>query len=283
MRTAYLTNPNGLLAIMELDNNLELAELLGLDLSLTDNLQILEKVHEYLISLQTQLTGIILDPIYSFHLLGAGQLQKTICLRLEQDKSVTDEELPSLFPNFSLEEIKNNYALVKLALTYNSREELSIAKKQLLSEIRSYSKSLDIDFLLKLRVPTLTLENEFDASAQQLEAVQDVRALADILVLECPNDPLAVATISSELDVPWLVTSGTELSYDEFKARFRMAMENGASGYCLGSLLLAELSQFRADDQTIDLPALKKYIDTVLRDRLIELNRIASEGMEMRL
>lgn len=295
MRTAHLTNPHGLLAIIELDNNVQLAELLGLDLSLADNVQILEQIHTYLAALHTQATGVILDPIYSFHLLGSGQLQKGVCLRLEQDRPLVDDGMPSLFPNFSLEEVKNNYALVKLALTYHPQESQAIAKKQLLSEISSYSKSLGIDFLLKLRVPVLSVSEENDESGeagapvqvsdhatQQLEAVQELRALANILVLDCPSDPLAVATISSELDIPWLVTADATTSYEDFKARFRMAMENGASGYCLGNLLFQELAQFRATDQSIDLIALKNHVDTVLRDRLIELNRIASEGMEMR-
>jgi hypothetical protein len=58
-----------------------------------------------------------------------------------------------------------------------------------------------------------------------------------------------------------------------------MAMENGAKGYCLGEVLWKELATYRHSDQSLDLEGINKYIATVVRDRLIELNRIASESL----
>ncbi len=285
MRTASLHNDHGLFALLELDNNLQLAESLGLDVAMLDNLRALEEVHRQLSVLSKEVTGFILDPIYSFHLLG--QLPATVgtALRLEQDRPRLPTELPSLFPNFSLEEIKNNYALVKLALTYHPQEEQALAKKQLLAEIREYSRSLGIDFVLKLRVPAMDQDGEggaADAAAPQLTTIQELHALADLFVLETPHEPLAVATISSELDAPWLVMPSVTDTYESFKEHFRMAMENGASGYCVGQLLWQELASCRGADQSLDLATLQRYIATVLRDRIIELNRIASEGMDAR-
>lgn len=292
MRTASLHNDHGLFALLELDNNLQLAESLGLDLSLMDNLQALQELHRRLSTLLPEATGLVVDPIYSFHLLAHAALkngrQQGVALRLEQDKPQLPTELPALFPNFSLEEIKNNYALVKLALTYHPQEAQALGKKQLLAEIREYSRSLGIDFLLKLQIsPLLDDEKKPEAAAKpaesaQLDAVVELRGLADILVLEAPSEPLAVATISSELDIPWLVMAQVDDTYDVFKERFRMAMENGASGYCIGQLLWQDLANLRGEDRSLNMTAIDKYIGTTLRDRLIELNRIASEGMDAR-
>lgn len=279
MRTAHLQNENGLFAILELDANLQLAESLGLDLSLPDNIQLLETLHRKLSTLGREVTGLVLDPIFSFHLLSANREQLGVALRLEQDKPLLTSELPPLFPNFSLEEIKNNYALVKLALTYHPQEEQALAKKQLLAEIREYSRSLGIDFLLKLQIPSDAAE---PTEQVQLDTVVELRSLADILVLEAPSEPLAVATVSSELDIPWLAMASAADSYDSFKERFRMAMENGASGYCIGQLLWRDLTNLRSDDHSLDMVVIDKYIATTLRDRLIELNRIASEGVDAR-
>lgn len=293
MRAAYLRNETGLVAILELDNNRLLAESLGLDLSLADNLLILEQINQQLLTLSKEVTGVIFDPIYTFPFLANKAKQSTALLRLEQDREVLPTILPILFPNFSLEEICNNYALAKLEMFYSPTEEKVLEKKQLLAEISEYSKVLGIDFLLKLHLydsREFTIKKEeqankepFNFEAQQLTAIQELRGLTDLLVIQNPADPLAMATIISELDQPCLVMANEEDSYDQFKEKFRMAMENGASGYCVGQVLWREIGDFRREDQSFDLEGIAKYISTIVRDRLIELNRIASENLSDRI
>ena len=89
-----------------------------------------------------------------------------------------------------------------------------------------------------------------------------------------------MATIISELDIPCLVMADEGDNYDTFKEKFRMAMENGAKGYCLGQVLWQEIGNFRGQDQSFDLEGLEKYLSTTVRDRLMELNRIASESLD---
>jgi tagatose-1,6-bisphosphate aldolase len=289
MRSAYLRSSAGFFAILELDNNRALAETLGLDLSMSDNVELLDEINRQLLTLSKEVTGVIFDPIYTFKLLTNKDQKTGALLRLEQDKENLPDSMPLLFPNFSLEEISNNYALAKLELNYNPHEIKVIEKKQLLSEIREYSKILNIDFLLKLKVydPSKFTSDkdekfpkkDFLFENDQLIAIQELRSLADILVIQNPSDPLAMATIISELDIPCLVMADEQDDYETFKADFRMAMENGAKGYCLGQVLWKELSDYRRDDQSLDLEGIANYISTIVRDRLMELNRIASENV----
>lgn len=293
MHAAHLQSSAGFFAILELDNNRLLAESLRLDLSLQDNLEILEEINRQLLILSKETTGVIFDPIYTFKFLAAKAKNCGALLRLEQDKENLPDSLPLLFPNFSLEEISNNYALAKLELNYNPKENKAIEKRQILAEIREYSKILNIDFLLKLKIfdpksfeikkdgkrNELTAADDFFLETDQLTAIQELRSLSDILVIQNPADPLAMATIVSELDIPCLMMANEQDNYDQFKEKFRMAMQNGAKGYCLGQLLWQEIGSFRRKDQSLDLDGITKYISTTVRDRLMELNRIASESL----
>jgi len=289
MRSSYLRSSAGLLAILELDHNRLLAQSLGLDLSSTEDIQLLDEVNSQLLTLSKEVTGVIFDPIYTFKFLPKKAKQAGALLCLEQDRENLPNSMPVLFPNFSLEEISNNYALAKLELDFHSCEFEAIEKKQLLAEIREYSRILNIDFLLKLKIydpkPFILPKDQanffhtFAFYNDQLTAIQELRSLADILVIQNPSDPLAMATIVSELDIPCLVMADEQDTYDIFKEKFRMAMENGAKGYCLGEVLWKELATYRHSDQSLDLEGINKYIATVVRDRLIELNRIASESL----
>lgn len=289
MHTSNLQSSAGFFAILELDENRVLAEMLGLDLSLPDNLELLDEINLQLLTLSKEVTGVIFDPIYTFKFLAKKNQQAAALIRLEQDKENLADSMPLLFPNFSLEEISNNYALAKLELNYHPKEAKAIEKKQLLAEIREYSKVLNIDFLLKLKIydPNQFLLKEeqkkdkilFSFEEDQLFAVQELRSLSDILVIQNPSNPLAMATIASETDKPCLIMAEEQDSYETFKENFRMAMENGAKGYCLGRVLWKEIANYRREDQTLNLEEISKYVSTTVRDRLMELNRIASENL----
>lgn len=286
MHAAHLRSSAGFFAILELDNNCQLAESLGLDLSLQDNIELLEEISRQLLTLSKEVTGVTFDPIYTFGLLSKKAKNVGALIRLEQDRENLPDSMPLLFPNFSLEEIANNYALAKLELNYHPKEQKVIEKKQLLAEIREYSKILNIDFLLKLKIydpkdfDLQKTENfDFSFDSDQLLAIQELRSLIDILVIQNPSDPLAMATIISELDIPCLVMANEEESYEQFKEKFRMAMENGAKGYCISQILWQEIGTYRREDQSLDLEGIQKYLSTTVRDRLIELNRIASESL----
>ncbi len=272
MQLPAISRQRRLYSILAIDDILDLAEILSLDLNLADNLVFLTQVLHLLLELSQEVSGVVFDPIYSLPLLVNKAHSAGTLIRLEQHQHQEAQALPQLFPNFSLLEVKNNYALAKLAINYQAHEEQALAKKQLLAEIRDYSQSLKIDFLLKLNAI-------FDNQEVLLSTIQEVRSFADILVLDSINDPLLAATISSELDIPWLVSADyhQQLTYAQFKDNFRIAMENGARGFYLGNFLWQELSKFRQANQEFSWPDLQNFVRTQLRDQIIELNRIAEE------
>jgi len=272
MQLPAISRHRQLFSVLALDDILGLSQILSLDLSLNDNLVFLTRVLNLLLELSQEASAIVFDPIYSLPLIAYKAKNAGALIRLEQHQEVDVQAIPQLFPNFSLLEIKNNYALAKLAINYQAHEEQALAKKQLLAEIRDYSQSLQIDFLLKL-------DANFDNQDILLSTIQEVQAFADILVLENVSDPLLAATISSELDIPWLFGANyqQQLTYSQFKDNFRIAMENGARGYYLGNYLWRDLAQFRQNNQEFDWPALENFVRTSLRDQVIELNRIAEE------
>jgi len=292
MTVNAIRDQQGFFSIIELDRTPNLAELLSLDLSLPANLEFLEEINKLILDLSKEATALLFDPVYSLPLIADKDKKSGSLIRLEQNKEFLPNNLPELFPDFSLEEVKNNYSLVKLELFYHPREAKAIEKKQLLAEIKNYCQTLGINFLLKLKIYDYAafLEETEDSEKQaqlpdfsytesQLAAIQELRNLADILVLEAPEDPLMLATMSTELDIPWLAFNQQQITYDKFKDCFRMAMENGASGYMLGDLLWQEIANFKLEDQSYDFEAIKKYFKTTVRDRVIELNRIAAESI----
>jgi len=100
--------------------------------------------------------------------------------------------------------------------------------------------------------------------------------LAHLFVLQSPHDALACATITTELDGPWLL-GDDNLVYDDFKEALRTALENGAGGFLVSESLFGEIDALRRPDQSLDLPEIIKFIKTKTRDRALELIRISSE------
>lgn len=271
MQLPAISRQRRLFSILALDDIAELSQILSLDLSLQDNLFFLSKLLYLLVELSQEVSGLVVDPIYSLPMINHKAKNTGVLIRLEQHQYPVTQAIPQLFPNFSLLEVKNNYALVKLAIDYQAHEEQALTKKQLLAEIRDYSQSLKIDFLLKL-------DANFDNQDILLSTVQEIQSFADVLVLKDIDDPLLAATISSELDIPWLLSADPQsTSYDQFKNHYRVAVENGAKGFYLGNFLWQSLAQFRQENQEFDWLALENCVRTNLRDQIIELNRITEE------
>jgi hypothetical protein len=101
---------------LALDDIVDLAEIYIIRLNLADNVVFLTQVLDLLLDLSQEASAVVVDPIYSLPLLlikhSAGSLDS---LRTTST-SKGNKFFPQLFPNFSLLEIKNNYALAKLAI-----------------------------------------------------------------------------------------------------------------------------------------------------------------------
>ena len=273
MQLPAISDDQGLFSVLAFDEVSQLSQLLQLDLSLADNLEFLNQVLVLLLELSPEVSALVLDPIYTLPLITHKTADQGVLLRINTHQAVAAEQLPALFPHFSLPEVKNNYALAKLDLNYIVDDQQAIEKLQLLAEIHDYCQTLGIDFLLKLTGP-------FTSEEQLLATLQQVRSLTDIVVLNQIDNPLLAATITSELDIPWLLSAnlGQDLDYEQFKNQLRLAMDNGAKGYYLGNFLWADLAQARQAEQTFDWQQMQQLLRTTIRDRVIELGRIISRS-----
>jgi tagatose-1,6-bisphosphate aldolase len=227
------------------------------------------------------LSGLVVDPIYSFSLINhggaAGLLTRVTTLNEEVDPLV----VPTLIPDYGLEELSENYSLAKLELYYHPQEEKALQKKQLLAEIHDYCDYLDIHLLLKLIIytPAKVEFTQEQFQQDQLQAVQELSNLTDLIALQYPLTPLATATITAELDTPWILMNQKQ-NYEEFKQILRASLENGAVGFIAGQSLWSELANYKQSDHSPDLAKIKEFVETTFQDRLIELMRIVKEGSD---
>lgn len=288
MRISSLKAQTNLFNLVEFDDEAKFIDALGLDLRDPGNKEIVEQILSELFSVYKAdqdktfigMSGLILDPIYSLKTWSLQQ-HKNLGLGLTLDEPSSEHDplaLPRLINDWGVEQIRNNYAVAFLTLYYHPNEEGALKKKQFLAEIFDYCRYEEIDLALKLIVYTPG-DEKFDWDSfrkAQLQALEELRDLAHLFILQYPNDPLSCATLTTQLDTPWLV-SDNNLEYDVFKEHLRDALENGASGFLVGESLFKEIESMRKKDHSPDLDSIKKFIKTKVRDRAIELVRISNE------
>jgi tagatose-1,6-bisphosphate aldolase len=155
---------------------------------------------------------------------------------------------------------------------------LALEKKKIIFEMHDYCQHVGIDLALDLLVTLQPDQPNVPAVFQetQLQALQEFRSSAELLMLQYPGNALAAATITAEVDVPWLVTLSAQ-PYEQVKQELRAALENGAQGFVVGEALWQEIATLRLADASPDMSAIVNFIKTTSRDRIIELNRISNE------
>lgn len=283
MHLPAIQHPSGVFSLFEFDQAPKIADLLGIDLSQPANVDRLQQLMTIMLEqLQSDLSGAVIDPIYSHHLLQHKSKQTGVLGRLTAVTAEVDPlVMPTLMPDWSVEDISQNYGLAKLCLYYHPQEEKALDKKQLVAELYDYCQYQHIDFALKLIIYTPASEEFSQESFQaaQLQAVQELRSTADLLILQYPLGPLAAATVTAELDIPWLLQSQNQ-EYDSFKHDLRICLENGAQGFCVSDSLWKDMGQLKLKDKSPDWEQIEEFIKTDFRDRLIEINRIAHEEVE---
>jgi tagatose-1,6-bisphosphate aldolase len=222
-------------------------------------------------NLTTHVSGVILEPINGFEAIEKKAAGCGLVLSLAQTKEETSPiELPVYYPNWGVEFVRQNYGLAHLKLFYHPQEELGADKLQVVAEIYDHCLYEGIELVLELSLFALddkknTLE-QFQES--QLLAAQDMRDKCHLMVLEYPHSALACATLTAQLDVPWLLIDRTP-TYSEFKEQVRTAMESGAKGVVIGDVVW----------QGVEEEEFEKFCNTTARDRVIEIARIAQENM----
>lgn len=270
------------IGLLELDVAPVMATELGLDISIQENVEFIQTLFDQMGEVASKhLTGLIIDPIYSFsasqHSGKAGCLTRINVLAEEVDPF----SIPSLIPDYGLEEISNNYSLAKFDLYYHPSEVNSLKKKQLLAEIHDYCDYLDMNLFLKLNLfhpKGIQYETE-DFQNDQLIAVRELSRTTDLIALQFPLEPLAIATLTAELDIPWILIDDGQ-SYEQYKQELRICLENGASGFVANKTLWQEIFSMKDKGGNLDLPAIEQFIETTFQDRVIELMRIANDNSD---
>lgn len=283
MKLAALQSNHHHLSVLALDSGALLVERLGLSLTDAATDEAIKKLFaEMQRLLAPSCGGLVLDPIYTQQLVQTKPIQTGVAFRLEKMTTEVDPvALPILIGNWGVGAIRQNYGVAKLELYYHPREENALVKKQLVAELADYCHHEGIDLLLKLTVYT-PAEEKFsvtDFQSAQLEALHELAHLVDAVVIQYPQDALASATVTAELDVPWLLASD-DIAYDAYKDILRTALNNGAQGMYVGEVLWQELYELKLDDGTPDWEKIQQFLQTTARDRIIELVRIVEEDTQ---
>jgi tagatose-1,6-bisphosphate aldolase len=285
MKLSALQTSAGMYSLVELDQVAKLAVDLGVSLKEYSGQEIVSKVVSSLVAtFKDTASGLVVEPNYGLPALSllkseAGESAASPGLVCALESASSDEvdplQTPKLIENWGVPEVKNNYGVAKMTLFYHPGEDVALKEKQLIAEIYQHCQQESIDLFLKLMLYTPADENfsliEFQDS--QITAVQELRNSCDLMALQYPQDSLACATITTELDIPWVVV-GDGLKYDQFKEVVRDSLDGGAKGILAGEVLWQEIANQKTPDTTPDLQAITEQINTEAHDRLIELTRI---------
>lgn len=284
MHLQNITSHKGGISLFDFDHSGWWFERFGLLPDVQEDIQLLNELYTLSNQIFTpEVTGIILGPDFGWHVLHTKPADVGVVFRLEQSDDQPDPLAnPRLNTSWTIEHIRNNYGIVKLELHYHPDEPNALQKRKFVAELYEYSHYEEVDFILDLKVKTHTLliSNPEEFQNAQLIAIKHLRQTCDAMMLEVPQDALAAATITAELDIPWLMTSSIFDTYEACKETVRMVVENGARGTVLNQVLLADtLNDIAISAENFD--QIKQELTTTVRDRVLEIRRIVDEGVEL--
>lgn len=231
-------------------------------------------------TLADSISGLIVDPLYGFELslLGKNEAKHAVGIawRLMEENQPT--QVPNTLKGWGVEETKNAYGLAYLDLNYNPSEPQALVKKQLLFEVADYCRMEGIDLVLDLTITNSdgSRVHPEELAEIQLESLQELREAPQLFVLDYPGSVLSAATVTTELDVPWLLTPRDQ-EYGVFKSQLRDVLESGAKGFVAGWQMYGEIVSKRNPDMTPQWDEIEQLVKTTVRDRYLELARICEE------
>lgn len=289
MRLPALQTLQGFYTCFEQDQIATTAQKLGLDFTRPENQKLLHHFYQQMMRVAAPLvSGITVDsevalPLFldTFSTLSALPSEGKppgLIIRLDVPQIEETQAMPVFSPTWGVEHIANNYAVALLVLTYHPQAEDALSKKQLVAEVYDFCQRLNIHLLLKLQISDLPNQPLTATTRQemQLQAIQELRHTCHLLAVEAPADPLATATITAELDIPWLMI-GNQSNFEQFSDSLSQALENGASGFLAGSVFWSEMLQMRRADHGVDEAAIDTFINTQLSERLKTITQMVSE------
>jgi len=277
--------PNGRFSILSLENISQWSAILGLDLSLAPNQMLLrELLRELITALSPHASALSVDPELGLSQLehkaaGAGVLLPLAVSPFQTQPAEIDPlSIPSLSTTWGIEQIANNYGAAYLELFYHPHEPQALLKKQMVAELYDYALYTHLHLVIRLRQfsPMGQVPSAEEEQTSLIQTLQELRNTCHAFILDAPTDVLSAATITAELDVPWLVWLDSR-QYEPLKELLRTSTEGGAKGFMISDSLWPELGSFRRADGGLEVAAMTTYIQTSVRDRVIELARIVAE------
>lgn len=295
MRLSALQTNSGFYHLFEVPSVVSLAVAVGLDLGVPENKEYLEKIGAQILQAAwAEASGILVEPTVGLQAfldqtspLGRSAAATApipgLVLRLDvPNLQALPGDLPEFSPDWGVEHIRNNYGVAFLQLTYDPSEAKALEKKQIVGEIGDFCLSQDIDFIVDLKIPVSVDDPDSLASftQRQLTAVQELRSACQMLVLQAASDPLTEATLTAELDIPWLVWGGDQ-PFDQLTDVVRQAMDNGAVGCLVSNSIWQDLRNLRRADQGIDDEQMGSFLTQELPQRFQKLDQIISETVKV--
>jgi tagatose 1,6-diphosphate aldolase len=276
-----IQTPTGLFTIAPFDHRGSLAQMFGLDEKTEEGKQFITQLKvEFMDAFSDMCSSVLVDPQYGFPAIARKAKNCGLILTLESS-GYTDEKsaVPTLVPNWSVRHVRNNYAVAKLLLYFHPEEANAIAKKKLVIELHEYCKYEHIPFLVEPVIfnpagkEDLKREQFQDA---QVTTVQELQPYCDVLKIQYPGDALACATITAELDIPWILLS-RGMPYEKFREATQISMENGAQGFAAGRAIWQDIGTLVTADKKPDLTAIRSFLQTTGRERMQELIKIVEK------
>lgn len=277
MRLTALQSTTGKYCLLEYDRMFGLALAAGLSTVSPPQPELSDLLKKSAHELFPHTTAVVLDSSYTYAQILEKPDAVGAVFSLEQRTEAVDPlALPRLADNWGVEYVRNNYGVAKLELYYHPAEELAYKKQQFVQEIADSCRYHGIDFILQLFVyhPLSEPPEQAVLLNTQLHSVHEFARSCDMLAIEYLGDPLMAATITADLDVPWVLTSRST-DYDTTKTDLRVALESGAQGFMVGEVFWPNLPVTQQNPE-----AAFAAVQTTSRDRLLELTRITNEFVQ---
>ena len=284
MQLPSIQTKTGKYLLLDLSDIHELVDVFGITWETDEQRQQLEiLISLIVVHLSPLVSGIMLGPEIGFSAIDQKSAQAGLLLSLEkQTDLLLVNEMPSIFPQWGVTHVKNNYGILFTKLFYHPHGELAKEKKRLLAELKDACKYEGIAnvLLLSLYPPEGQPANQEAFQESQLTSIREFQTVADLLLLEYPHTALAAATITAELDIPWVLVDRTQ-DYLHLKTALRTSLEAGAAGISVGGgNLFSGIPPFELDKDSVTQESMQQFethLKTEVRDRLLEINRILEE------
>ncbi len=275
MNLSSIQTPSGMFTIAPFDHRGSLAQMMGVDISTPQGQEIITQLKVmFMEAFSSICSGVLVDPVFGWPAIEKKAKNTGLILTLESSGYTDDKSaVPTMIPDWGVENVKNNYAVAKLLTYYHPSEPNALAKKKLVMELGEYCRHEDVAFLLEpvifnpLEKKDLS-KTEFQAA--QLTTVQELQRSCDVIKIQYPGDALACATITAELDIPWILLS-RGMDYQSFYNALKISLENGCKGFAAGRSVWQEIGEFRTENGKPDMVKVENFLHTTALERMKEL------------